>query len=227
MKKRVLMAVVMAFAAVCLFAASALALSDAEYLKMKKSSPAFAKADKELNQVWNEAKKVLGKSEFRKLSKEQQEWIAEGRDDAAEELIDDGMDTDEAYATVTKVRAKVIRAAVEKAKQRERESKPVKQGKKATSSSFYAIYERKDGVYFESHGSGSKMRIEFFDGDFTWEGDGVINGQKLDLRDGKGGRMTLVLTKQRKDGLITVITVKGNGKLNRLDGTYNAYEGHM
>lgn len=215
---------VMVLAVVALFVSSALALSDKEYLRMKKECPAFAKADRELGQVWKEAQKALGKGDFEKLKKQQQNWIASGRDDVAEELIDDGEDHDEAYAAATMERVRELRKIVDAAKKSSGGSKAVKH---VTDSNFYAIYERRDGVYFESHGRGNKMRIEFFDGDFTWEGDGVINGQKIDLRDGKGGRMTLVLSKQRKDGLITVITVKGNGKLSRLDGTYNAYEGHM
>ena len=223
MKKRVLMAVVMAFAAVCLFAASALALSDEDYLEMKKNSREFAKADRELTQAWNEAKKVLSKKDFAALKKEQLEWIEEGRDEKAEELIDDGMDTDEAYAAVTRERAKVIRTNVEIARKKASGNKPAKQ---ATYSDFYAVYERKDGVYFETHGNGSRVRIEFFDGDFTWEGDGTITDKKIALRDGKNGRMTLSISKWNK-GHVTVITVKGNGKLSRLDGTYNAYEGHM
>lgn len=223
MKKRVLMAVVMAFAAVCLFAASALALSDEDYLEMKKNSREFARADRELTQAWNEAKKVLSKKDFDALKKEQLKWIEEGRDEKAEELIDDGMEPDEAYAAVTKERTKVIRTNVEIARKKASGNKPAKQ---ATYSDFYAVYERKDGVYFETHGNGSRVRIEFFDGDFTWEGDGTITDKKIALRDGKNGRMTLSISKWNK-GHVTVITVKGNGKLSRLDGTYNAYEGHM
>ena len=62
----------MVLAVVALFASSALALSDKEYLRMKKECPAFAKADKELGQVWNEAKKTLSESDFNKLKKQQQ-----------------------------------------------------------------------------------------------------------------------------------------------------------
>ena len=221
MKKK--FGVFMAAAMVLLLAVSAFALSDEEYKEMKKDSPEFAKADKELTQAWNEAKKVLSKKDFAALKKEQLDWIADGRDEKAEELIDDGMEPDEAYAAVTRERTKVIRTKVEIARKKASGNDPAKQAKYGD---FYAIYERKDGVYFETHGNGSRVRIEFFDGDFTWEGDGTITGQKIALRDGKNGRMTLALSKWKK-GLITVITVKGNGKLSRLDGTYNAYEGHM
>ena len=55
--------------------APAFALSDAEYLRMKKN-PEFAAADRELTEAYNEAKKVLDKSEFAAFRQDQREWIA-------------------------------------------------------------------------------------------------------------------------------------------------------
>lgn len=95
---------------------SASKLSDAEYLKMKKNSPAFAEADNELTKAWNEAKKVLGKNEFNKLKKEQQAWIAGGRDKRANALIKDGVARDEAYATATEERTEEIRGKLKSSK---------------------------------------------------------------------------------------------------------------
>ena len=50
--------------------APAFALSDAEYLRMKKN-PEFAAADRELTEAYNEAKKVLDKSEFAAFRQDQ------------------------------------------------------------------------------------------------------------------------------------------------------------
>ena len=102
----------MVVTAVFLFAASALALSDAEYRRMKQDSPAFAKADRELTQAWNEAKRALGKSGFDRLKKEQREWIVSGRDERAEELMDGGMSRSEAYAAATTERVREIRGSL-------------------------------------------------------------------------------------------------------------------
>lgn len=54
-----------------MFAVSALALSDAEYLKMKKSSADFAEADKFLSDAYNNVKNVMPHSEFANIKEEQ------------------------------------------------------------------------------------------------------------------------------------------------------------
>lgn len=107
---------VLAVSVAFVFAGAAAALSDAEYKKMKKETPAFAKADKELNQAWSEAKKTLGKSDFAKLKKEQEAWIASGRDKRAKALMDGGMKSGLAYASATRERAQEIREKVQEAK---------------------------------------------------------------------------------------------------------------
>ncbi len=209
--------------AVLLFAASAFALSDAEYKRMKKESSAFAKADKELTQAWNEAKKVLGKSDFNRLTKEQRNWIASGRDDRAEQLMDDGTPRDEAYAAATRERVKVIRTNIEIARNKARGDKPAKQ---VNSDHFYAIYEREDTAFMEINGDSTDMTVKFSDHGREWEGEGTIKGQKLVLTDDEGDGVTLTF-KKWKDGLITVIEAKGNEELDILDGTYKAYQGHL
>ena len=209
--------------AVLLFAASAFALSDAEYKKMKKDSPAFARADKELSQAWSEAKKVLGKSDFNALKKEQQEWIAKGRDRRAKALMNEGMSRAEGYAAATRERTKVIRTNIEIARNKARGNKPARQ---VNSGHFYAIYEREDTAYMEISGDGTEMTVKFHDHGREWEGEGTIEGQQLVLMDDEDDELILTFEKW-KGGLITVIEVKGNEELDLLDGTYKAYEGHM
>ena len=83
----------------------AFGLSDSEYLRMRKSSSDFARADKRLNQVWANLKKSLPRSVFTQLDKIQREWVKSGRDDEAASLMDDGYSKAEAYAIVTNDRA--------------------------------------------------------------------------------------------------------------------------
>lgn len=91
-----------------LLAAPAFALSDAEYLKMKRNYPKFARSDRNLTRVWNELKKELSAKDFKELQKNQREWIAKGRDDAANEYIDRGYSRVEAYIAATNDRADAL-----------------------------------------------------------------------------------------------------------------------
>ena len=93
------------FILVFLIALPAFALSDAEYLKMRKSSSDFARADKRLNQVWSSLKKSLPKTVFSVLERSQAEWVKTGRDDEASAYMDDGYSRMEAYTMATNARA--------------------------------------------------------------------------------------------------------------------------
>ena len=88
-----------------LLCAPAYSLSDSEYLRMRKSSADFARADKRLNQVWARLKKSLPKNVFTQLDKLQREWIKSGRDDDAAALMDEGYSRVEAYTMATNDRA--------------------------------------------------------------------------------------------------------------------------
>ncbi|MBQ7168383.1 MAG: DUF1311 domain-containing protein [Synergistaceae bacterium] len=88
-----------------LLTAPAYSLSDAEYLRMRKSSADFARADKRLNQVWAGLRKSLPKKVFTQLDKLQREWITSGRDDEAAALMEDGYSRMEAYTMATNDRA--------------------------------------------------------------------------------------------------------------------------
>ena len=88
-----------------LSASACFALSDAEYLRMKKNSADFARADKRLNQAWAKLKKSLPKNVFTELDKLQKEWVKSGRDSEAEQLMSDGYSRVEAYTMATSDRA--------------------------------------------------------------------------------------------------------------------------
>ena len=95
-------------ALVMMMCAPAFALSDASYIRMKKNSPEFARADKRLSRVWTNLKKSLPKNVFAELQKDQRQWIASGRDDAADAYMDEGYSRTEAYAQATKDRADLL-----------------------------------------------------------------------------------------------------------------------
>ena len=83
----------------------AFALSDAEYLKMKRNSQSFARADRKLTNTWNKLKKSLSEDAFEDLKKNQREWIQKGRDDDAKKYIKEGYSRTEAYTFATNDRA--------------------------------------------------------------------------------------------------------------------------
>ena len=93
------------FALLILMAAPSFALSDAEYLKMKKNSQSFARADRKLTNVWNKLKKSLPEFIFDELKNNQREWIKQGRDNDAKKYIKEGYSRTEAYTLATNDRA--------------------------------------------------------------------------------------------------------------------------
>lgn len=87
----------------------AFALSDAEYLRMKKD-PEFAAADKELARVYKEARDSMSQADFEKLKHEQREWIKHGRDEVAGKYMQmTGYDEILAYTEATRIRIREIR----------------------------------------------------------------------------------------------------------------------
>ena len=88
-----------------LVSAPAFALSDTEYLKMKRNNQSFARADRKLTNTWNKLKKSLPEYAFEDLQKNQREWIRKGRDDEAKKYIKEGYSRTEAYTLATNDRA--------------------------------------------------------------------------------------------------------------------------
>lgn len=94
-----------ATALLLLMVSSAFALSDSEFLRMKKNNADFARADRRLTKVWRKLKVSTPKRAFAELKELQRDWIAYGRDDEAESLMRDGYSRAEAYTMVTSDRA--------------------------------------------------------------------------------------------------------------------------
>ena len=95
-------------AVILVFAVPALALSDSEYLRMKKSSADFAAADKFLSDAYNNVKNVMSRSEFASIKEEQREWIKSGRDEAARAFMNEEYSKIEAYTKATEERAEEL-----------------------------------------------------------------------------------------------------------------------
>lgn len=88
-----------------LFCVPAFALSDAEYLKWKKNSAEFREADELMSESYNSCKQILPKSKFKVIQQEQREWIKSGRDERAEEIMEnEGCSRLEAYIKATEER---------------------------------------------------------------------------------------------------------------------------
>lgn len=87
--------------------APAFALSDAEYLRMKRN-PEFAAADRRLTKAYNEARKIMSSEEFAGFRKSQRDWVARQRDVRARTFMEEGYSRVEAYTKATLERAEGI-----------------------------------------------------------------------------------------------------------------------
>ena len=88
--------------------APSFALSDAEYLRMKKNNPDYARAEQRLSRIWNELKKSMSPGAFNELKKEQLAWIKWKRDEEAEVYIERDYSRVEAYTMATEARAEYL-----------------------------------------------------------------------------------------------------------------------
>ena len=88
--------------------APSFALSDAEYLYMKKTDPEYARADQRLTRIWNELKQSMSASAFNELKKEQLAWIRGGRDEDAEIYLERDYSRVEAYTMATEARSEYL-----------------------------------------------------------------------------------------------------------------------
>jgi hypothetical protein len=96
------------FSLFCIYSpTNAWALSDEDYAYFLKSSPMFANAERQLNEVWGELRVKLPKEEYSRLLTEQRLWLRRNRDQEAARLKGNLSDAD-AYAAVTMARADTL-----------------------------------------------------------------------------------------------------------------------
>lgn len=204
--------------AVFMISAPAFALSDAEYLKMKKN-PEFARADRELTKAYNEAKKVMSESEFAGFRQSQRDWVAKQRDVRAKTFMEDGYSRVEAYTKATLERAEGIRARLH-----------------VIQTCVIDDVGEIDDAYFDN-GKGSFLHLSlvsraqfWFEVSFAGQGDKVVMMGYFDPDDNTirldDDGLQAVLTFSDKDTL----SVKVNGAFRRAftvdaNGTYTRHYG--
>ena len=91
------------------FHAPVSAISEAEFQKLYKASPVLQKADRLLNKTWKEVSSNIPREDMKSLLSFQREWVKNGRDESAEEYLEEGYDTACAYAIATVRWAKNLR----------------------------------------------------------------------------------------------------------------------
>lgn len=92
------------FLSICLifvFQTPGYAISETEFQKLYKSSPALQKADQLLNKTWEEVSNNIPKRSKRSLLALQREWVKSGRDESADEYLQEGYNKGCAYAIAT------------------------------------------------------------------------------------------------------------------------------
>ena len=88
---------------------SAFALSDKDYLRLKRNNKNFARADRELTQIYEAIKDNLSARKFEVVKREQRDWIRTGRDAFAKRRMREGDSKAEAYTAATLARANELR----------------------------------------------------------------------------------------------------------------------
>lgn len=89
------------FLVLMFFASPLYAMNEAEYQRLVKSWPAFAKANEDLNETWKVYTSGLKKADKSFILKSQRQWIKTGRDEEARELMDEGHSKGCAYLIAT------------------------------------------------------------------------------------------------------------------------------
>ena len=87
---------------------NAAALSDADYLQMKRDSPEYASAEQNLTRVWKDLKNSMPQDKYYILLQEQRDWIRAERDAFAAGYMRQGYSRVEAYTMATNDRANFL-----------------------------------------------------------------------------------------------------------------------
>jgi len=181
-----------------LISAPAFALSDAEYLKMKRNNQSFARADRKLTNTWNKLKKSLPDYVFEELQKDQRQWIKKGRDDAAKSYIKEGYSRVEAYTLATNDRANKLPEIAESLEN----EKPAKKSKPSAKPKKVEIEDENDD---DNRGEIEENRFKDLE-DEAGPDEIVYEGNYSRRNAGnKGGFMTVtIIDKNTNEAEITV-----------------------
>lgn len=218
-----------------LIASEVFALSDSEYLKMKKNNAGFARADKKLTQVWKQLKDSMSKEDFEALQKDQRKWISEGRDKIAKSYMKEGYSRVEAYMLATNDRAKELpeiaksinnfepEEIIENEQEQNFETPSTPQGKYIKSDNdgrniFMTV------SIIDKNSMEAQVSFSFENSDSSWIATGWIENNVLELYDRNFSSCSAVLT--FSDNSVRVEATDSEdwteilGYENNLDGKY-------
>ena len=190
------------FTAICalllVLASRACALSDADYLRMKKD-PGFARADAEMNETWRQLKNGMPSKTAKLLLRDQKQWIAGGRDAEAKRLMLKGYPRVRAYTEATRWRADELTMLAER---------------------FFRQAENGDTWYFSrvegdegymsvswSHKAPGIVTVKFTVGDCTWSTSAAYEQGTIEAADQMDGDCAVVMTFSEDDDVVEVETV--------------------
>ncbi len=201
---------VTAFAALCLISSSAFALSDSEYKELMKDSN-FAQKEKELSQIWTEAKAKLSAEHFTYLQKEQKEWLSTSRDKEAEDFLKaEKVSRAKAYADIADQRIDDIRGAIWAA-----EITPEDADENIFTRDGFQIeisLDKKTGILTANFDSDDDKTI--------WTAGGKLSGNVLTVSNEKGSAEIMYLD-------LNTVRVKSDEKLKgngvKIDGEYQQF----
>lgn len=108
--KKLLLALALVMGLAMALPASGLAISEAEYNEMMRSSAALKEADKKLNAYWKKITAESSREGKKHLLKIQREWLKVGRDKDARLFLAVGLSKPAAYARATYRWIKVLMA---------------------------------------------------------------------------------------------------------------------
>jgi len=198
-------------AIIFIFCVPAFALSDSEYLKMKKDSD-YAEADRILTKAYNDAKNSMNDSDFAKLKRSQRQWISKGRDEYARNLIREGYSKVEAYTQATLERAKEIRNEITLST--------------LSISDIAGYYDNGDEVYLFIDWKNRKknlLEVSLSSYGENWKGSGTLKGDTLTAKDG-GTSVTISVIDN------DTVEIEANGAFRRAvgfdaEGTFSRHYG--
>ena len=207
--KRLLTAVIL----VMVLCVPAFALSDEEYIRLKRS-PAFAEADRSLASAYNDAKDAMNYTDFEELRESQREWIDSGRDREARRLMREDYSRVEAYTEVTNRRVAYIRNEIARHSARTPRPRPSTQRpapQRVTPDSFTGQFSNGKDVYMSVQWVNKSQRfmgVRLRYRDEEWFGRGSLHGRELTAESGRKS-VTLHFVNEN------TVTVETNEAFNR------------
>ena len=160
---------------------SAFALSNAEYEKFSKESPAFVQAEAKLSAAWDAFSAAASREEYATVLKEQREWNKKIRDADATNLTQSArLPRADAYARTALDRAEILDGYTQKSLAAVRHKDPA--GTYGTKKDYVTI-TRKGSVYAVTvHAAGGEKPPD--DWECNFEGEAELQNNVLSFKEG-------------------------------------------